>query len=154
MRFVVQRVSEASCTAEGAVTGSIGRGYLVLAGVSDSDTEAVADRMLDKLLKLRIFEDSEGKTNLSLGDTGGSVLLISQFTLYADVRKGNRPSFTAAGKPDHAEALYRYLLEGLKRRVGEEKTAAGRFGADMKIRLLNDGPFTVYMDSDELFAKK
>ena len=152
MRFVVQRVTEAACRVDGRVTGEIGKGFMVLAGVSDSDTEAVADRMLDKLLKLRIFEDAAGKTNLSLSDAGGSVLMIPQFTLYADIRKGNRPSFTGAGKPEHAEALYRCLLAGLRARIGEEKTACGVFGADMKISLLNSGPFTVIMDSDELFS--
>lgn len=150
MKFVIQRVARASCTVDGAVTGEIGNGFLVLIGVSDSDTEETADQMLKKMIGLRIFQDSAGKTNLSLRDVGGELLLISQFTLYADCRKGNRPSFVHAGKPEHAEQIYEYIL----RRCGEEapgvKAARGIFGADMKIELLNDGPFTLILDSEEL----
>jgi D-tyrosyl-tRNA(Tyr) deacylase len=148
MRFVVQRVSEASCTIDGEVTGKIGKGFAVLIGVSDTDTEAVADKMVKKLLGLRIFEDEAGKTNLSLKDVGGELLLISQFTLYADCRKGNRPSFIHAGAPDHASRLYDYIIERCKEQV--PRVGQGRFGADMKIALVNDGPFTIWLDSDEL----
>ena len=153
MRFVLQCVSQASCTVEGRVTGAIERGYLILVGIADSDTEETADRMLKKVAGLRIFPDENGKTNLSLAEIGGSVLLISQFTLYADCRKGNRPSFVKAGKPEHAERLYRYLLntcrgEGIGKTVEE-----GVFGADMKIALVNEGPFTLVLDSEELLRK-
>lgn len=150
MRFLIQRVTEASCTVEGTVTGSIGKGFLVLIGISDSDTEETADKMIRKMLKLRIFDDSEGKVNLSLQDIGGDLLLISQFTLYADCRKGNRPSFFRAGEPKHAEALYNYILEKCSGLVPGAKTGHGIFGAVMEISLVNDGPFTILLDSDEL----
>ena len=149
MRFVIQNVSHAEVSVEEKVTGSIDQGFLVLIGVSDTDTEAVADRMTAKLLGLRIFEDENGKTNLSLKDVGGELLLISQFTLYADCRHGNRPSFTGAGKPDHANALYEYIIK--KCRDAGYRTETGSFGADMKVELINDGPFTVVLDSAELF---
>ena len=153
MRFVLQCVSQASCTVEGRVTGAIERGYLILVGIADSDTEETADRMLKKVAGLRIFPDENGKTNLSLAEIGGSILLISQFTLYADCRKGNRPSFVKAGKPEHAERLYRYLL-ARGRREGIGKTVEeGVFGADMKISLVNEGPFTLVLDSEELLRK-
>ena len=153
MRFVLQCVSQASCTVEGRVTGAIENGYLILVGISDSDTEETADRMLKKVAGLRIFPDENGKTNLSLAEIGGSILLISQFTLYADCRKGNRPSFVKAGKPEHAERLYRYLLD-TRRREGIGKTVEeGVFGADMKIALVNEGPFTLVLDSEELLRK-
>ncbi|MDO4647354.1 MAG: D-aminoacyl-tRNA deacylase [Eubacteriales bacterium] len=148
MKFLVQRVTSAAVTVEGEVKGKIGKGFLVLAGVSDTDTKPLADKMLDKLSKLRIFEDSEGKTNLSIQDVGGEFLVISQFTLYANCKKGNRPSFIEAGKPDMAEEMYEYLVDSLRRRgFSVEK---GVFGADMKVELLNDGPFTVMLDSKEL----
>lgn len=153
MRFVLQCVSQASCTVEGRVTGAIERGYLILVGIADSDTEETADCMLKKVAGLRIFPDENGKTNLSLAEIGGSILLISQFTLYADCRKGNRPSFVKAGKPEHAERLYRYLLERCRREGIGKTVEEGVFGADMKIALVNEGPFTLVLDSEELLRK-
>ncbi|MDO4620665.1 MAG: D-aminoacyl-tRNA deacylase [Lachnospiraceae bacterium] len=149
MRLVIQVVTEASVTVEKKIIGKIGRGFLVLAGVEDSDTEELADRMLKKMLGLRIFPDENGKTNLSLADVGGEVLLVSQFTLYADCRKGNRPSFVRAGKPDAAEALYEYMIRKCRETV--PVVEHGQFGADMKVALVNDGPFTIVLDSKELF---
>ncbi len=148
MRYVIQRVTNASCTVDGRVTGEIEKGFLVFIGVSDTDTKEIADKMTKKLLGMRIFEDENGKTNLSLKDVNGSLLLISQFTLYADCKKGNRPSFTKAGKPDHANELYEYMIEVCKNEISNVQT--GIFGADMKIQLLNDGPFTILLDSDEI----
>lgn len=148
MRFLVQRVKKASVSVDGEVIGSIGKGLLVFVGVRDDDTEQIADKLTDKLSRLRIFEDQDGKTNLSVADVGGSFLVISQFTLYADMRRGNRPSFVRAGAPDMANELYEYVLKRLKD-MGFE-TQHGSFGADMKVELLNDGPFTVMMDSDEI----
>ena len=150
MRFVIQRVSEASVTVEGQVIGQIGTGFLVLIGVTAGDDTATADKMVRKMLGLRIFQDAQGKTNLSLDSVGGSVLLVSQFTLYADCKKGNRPSFTGAGAPDMAETLYEYVIGRCCQVLGSERVAAGSFGADMKVRLLNDGPFTIVLDSGEL----
>lgn len=152
MRFVIQRVSEASVTVEQQVIGKIGKGFLVLIGISDSDTEEIADKMIKKMTGLRIFEDSQGKTNLSLESVQGQLLLISQFTLYADCRKGNRPSFVNAGTPDQANALYEYIIQ--KCRAQNYPVQTGEFGADMKIQLLNDGPFTILLDSDELWTKR
>ncbi|MCR4805163.1 MAG: D-tyrosyl-tRNA(Tyr) deacylase [Clostridia bacterium] len=148
MIFVIQRVSEAKVEIEGAVRGAIGKGFMVLIGVSASDTEAIADKMVSKMCRLRIFEDENGKTNLSLSDVGGSLLLISQFTLYADCRKGNRPSFTGAGGPDMASALYDYIIAQAKNFV--PVVEQGEFGADMKVSLTNDGPFTIVLNSEEL----
>ena len=148
MKFVIQRVTEASCTVDGNVTGAIQKGFLVLIGIADTDTTAIADKMIKKLLGLRIFEDENGKTNLSLADVNGELLLVSQFTLYADCRKGNRPSFTDAGKPDMAKELYHYIIENCKNQIAVVEQ--GVFGADMKISLVNDGPFTIILDSDEL----
>lgn len=148
MKFVVQRVQHASVTVDGEAVGKIGRGYMVLIGVSESDDESVADKMVDKLVKLRINEDAEGKTNLSLADVSGELLLISQFTLYANCRKGNRPSFVEAGSPDKANALYEYIIERCKQSV--PVVEKGVFGAEMKIELLNDGPFTILLDSEDL----
>ena len=148
MRFLVQRVKNASVSVDGEVIGSIEKGLLVFVGVRDDDTEQIADKLTDKLSRLRIFEDQDGKTNLSVADVGGSFLVISQFTLYADMRRGNRPSFVRAGAPDMANELYEYVLKRLKD-MGFE-TQHGNFGADMKVELLNDGPFTVMMDSDEI----
>ena len=140
MKFVIQRVKQASVKVEGSVIGEIEKGYLVLIGVSDKDTEAVADKMIKKMIGLRIFEDAEGKTNLSLADVGGSLLLVSQFTLYANCKKGNRPSFIEAGAPDKANQLYEYIIEESKKSVSVVQT--GRFGAEMEVSLINDGPFT------------
>lgn len=149
MKFVVQRVKHASVTVDGEVLGAIEQGFMVLAGIAQDDTEAIADRMVKKLCGLRIFEDREGKTNLSLADVGGSLLMISQFTLYADCKHGNRPSFIYAGKPDMAEPMYEHLLKEAAKYV--PNVQRGRFGADMKVELLNDGPFTLVLDSKELF---
>ena len=146
MKFVIQRVRHASVTVEGEVIGKIGRGYMVLIGVSDTDDETVADKMVDKMLKLRINMDEEGKTNLSLADVGGELLLISQFTLYANCRKGNRPSFIGAGSPEHANALYEYIIERCKESV--PVVEKGAFGEEMAVELLNDGPFTIILDSE------
>lgn len=148
MKLVIQRVTHASVTVDNNVIGKIGKGYMVLIGVSDTDTKEIADKMLDKMIKLRIFEDENGKTNLSLADVGGELLLISQFTLYANCKKGNRPSFIEAGSPDHANALYEYIIEKCKERVNIVEQ--GEFGAEMKVELLNDGPFTVILDSQQI----
>lgn len=148
MRFVIQRVKHASVTIDGEVTGKIGKGFLVFIGVADADTKEIADKMIKKMTGLRIFEDENGKTNLSLADVGGELLLVSQFTLYADCRKGNRPSFIKAGKPDMANAMYEYIISESRKIVNVVET--GSFGADMKVNLLNDGPFTVLLDSDKI----
>ena len=148
MRFVIQRVQEASVAVDSKIIGQIGKGFLVFIGVSNDDTEQVADKMIKKLLGLRIFEDENGKTNLSLASVNGELLLVSQFTLYADCKHGNRPSFTKAGTPDHANALYEYIINKCKESVSVVET--GSFGADMKVSLLNDGPFTILLDSEDL----
>ena len=148
MRFVVQRVTHASVTVDGNVIGKIGQGFMVLIGVSDEDTKETADKMVKKLLGLRIFEDENGKTNLDIHTVGGSLLLISQFTLYADCKHGNRPSFIKAGKPDMANEMYEYIITKCREQV--EIVETGEFGADMKVELLNDGPFTILLDSDQL----
>ncbi|MBO5291742.1 MAG: D-tyrosyl-tRNA(Tyr) deacylase [Lachnospiraceae bacterium] len=148
MRFVIQRVQEASVTVDKQVIGSIQNGFMVLVGVCDTDTREVADTMLRKMLNLRIFQDENGKTNLALKDVDGQLLIISQFTLYADCRKGNRPSFIKAGSPEHANELYKYILEQC--RTNGYHTEQGEFGADMKVSLVNDGPFTIVLDSDEI----
>lgn len=152
MRFVIQRVTEASVTVDQQIIGSIGKGFLVLIGVSQTDNKVIADKMIKKLLGLRIFEDQNGKTNLSLQDVDGSLLLISQFTLYADCRKGNRPSFINAGAPDLAENLYKYIINECQSQLpgSPDKVQHGSFGADMKVSLLNDGPFTIILDSETL----
>lgn len=148
MRFVIQRVTKASVTVDGKVTGEIGKGFLVFIGVTGSDTKEIADKMVKKMQGLRIFEDENGKTNLSLADVGGEVLLVSQFTLYADCRHGNRPSFTDAAAPSFAGEMYEYIIEKTKEYIPSVKT--GIFGADMKVELLNDGPFTVILDSEKI----
>ena len=148
MRFVIQRVTESEVRVDNEVIGKIGKGFMVLVGVSDSDTKEIADKMIRKMLALRIFEDEQGKTNLSLDTVGGELLLISQFTLYANCKKGNRPSFIEAGAPDMAEAMYEYIIEKCKEQV--EVVERGRFVADMKVSLVNDGPFTLILDSDTL----
>ena len=144
MKLVIQRVSEASVTVDGRTTGSIGKGLLVLIGVGQTDTKEDADFYIRKMLGLRIFEDEQGKTNLSLSDVNGELLLVSQFTLYANCKKGNRPSFVDAGKPAMAEELYEYIIEECKKQV--PVVECGEFRADMKVRLCNDGPFTVILD--------
>ena len=148
MRFIIQRVSEAKVEIEEQTVGSIQKGYLVLIGISENDNTVIADKMVHKMLGLRIFEDENGKTNLDLATVGGALLLISQFTLYADCRKGNRPSFIKAGNPEMAEKLYEYIIRKCKDEVSIVEK--GIFGADMKVSLLNDGPFTIILDSDEI----
>ena len=148
MRAVVQRVSSASVAIDGETVGSIGRGYLVLLGVGHEDAREQADKLWGKLRGLRINDDAQGKTNLALADVDGSVLVVSQFTLYADCRRGRRPSFIAAGAPDHANELYEYFVSLVRADV--ERVATGRFGADMKVSLVNDGPFTIALDTDDL----
>lgn len=148
MKFVIQRVTEARCEVNQEVIGQIGLGSCVLIGIAESDNEAIANKMIKKLLGMRIFSDENGKTNLSLHDVRGALLLISQFTLYADCRKGNRPSFIKAGNSTLASHLYEYIIEQCKKEIPTVET--GIFGADMKISLVNDGPFTIVLDSEEL----
>lgn len=147
MKFVIQRVLESSVSVDGQVIGQIGKGFMVLIGVAETDTKEIADKYIKKLLGMRIFADSEGKTNLSLKDVGGQLLLISQFTLYADCRKGNRPSFVDAGNPQKANELYEYIIEECRKEIDVVET--GSFGADMKVSLVNDGPFTIVLDLDK-----
>ena len=145
MKFVIQRVADASVEVENAVVGSIGKGFMVLIGVGKEDTRAEADKLVKKMLGLRIFADPEGKTNLSLKDVKGELLLISQFTLYANCTKGNRPSFTEAGDPETARKLYEYIIQRCREQVPVVET--GIFGAEMKVCLCNDGPFTILLES-------
>ena len=144
MKFVIQKVSEAAVHGEGECIGRINRGFLVFVGIGREDTKETADQYIKKMVNLRIFTDAEGKTNLSLADVGGEVLLISQFTLYANCRKGNRPSFFGAGEPQMAEALYEYIIEKTREQVPVVRT--GRFGALMQVSLVNEGPFTIILD--------
>lgn len=148
MKFVIQRVLSAEVSVNKSIVGQIDKGLLVLIGISDTDTKEIADKMLKKLIGLRIFDDSEGKTNLNLEAVSGSILMVSQFTLYADCKKGNRPSFTRAGAPDKANTLYEYMLTECRKSVPHVE--CGVFGADMKVSLINDGPFTIILDSDEI----
>ncbi len=148
MKFVIQRVTVASCTVEGTVTGAIKDGFCVFIGVAETDTKQIADKMIQKLIGMRIFSDENDKINLSLHDINGSLLLISQFTLYANCRKGNRPSFTDAGKPDMANEMYEYIIAECRKQIPNVQT--GIFGADMKLEIHNDGPFTIILDSNDL----
>ena len=148
MKFVIQRVTEANVKVDGEIIGEIGKGFMVLIGVGEDDTREIADKMVKKMTGLRIFEDENGKTNLSLADVGVQMLLISQFTLYANCRKGNRPSFIKAGAPDKANEMYEYIIEECKKVV--PVVERGQFGADMKVSLVNDGPFTIILDSAQL----
>lgn len=148
MRAVIQRVSSARVDIEGQTVGSIGQGLLVLLGVGQGDGPEQLERLWTKILKLRIFADEQGKTNLSLADVGGELLVVSQFTLYASCRKGNRPSFTQAGEPQLAEQLYERFVERVRQDVARVET--GRFGAEMQVSLVNSGPFTIVLDTDEL----
>ncbi len=148
MRFVIQRVTSSKVTVNNEIIGQIGKGFMVLIGVGEGDTVEAADKLIRKMINLRIFKDENGKVNLGLKDVGGSLLLISQFTLYADCRKGNRPSFVKAGAPDSAKALYEYIISKCKEEI--DIVEQGEFGAEMKVELINDGPFTVVLDSDEL----
>jgi D-tyrosyl-tRNA(Tyr) deacylase len=144
MRIVIQRVLEAKVTVDDRCTGSIGKGYLILLGVGKADTKEIADRYIDKIIKMRIFSDENGKTNRSLQDVQGEVLVVSQFTLYADCRRGNRPDFIQAAGAELANDLYKYFLQQMEEKLG--KVQAGEFGADMKVSLVNDGPFTIVLD--------
>lgn len=148
MKFVIQRVTNAACEVDGKVTGKINKGFLVLIGIAANDTKEIADKMIKKLIGMRIFEDENGKTNLDLKAVDGNLLLISQFTLYADCKHGNRPGFTDAAKPDLAIPLYEYICDECRKEFPNLGT--GIFGADMKISLLNDGPFTIVLDSNEI----
>lgn len=148
MKFVIQRVTQARVEIDGKIAGEIGKGFLVLIGVANTDTVEIADKMVKKMCGLRIFEDEQGKTNLSLADVEGQLLLVSQFTLYANCKKGNRPSFIDAGGPQMASEMYDYIIAEAKKYV--PIVEQGEFGADMKVSLLNDGPFTIVLDSDQL----
>lgn len=148
MKFVIQRVNNASVTIDEKIVGKINKGFLVLIGVSNDDTKEIADKMIKKLIGMRIFEDENGKTNLALADVEGELLLVSQFTLYANCKKGNRPSFINAGAPDMANEMYEYIIEKCREMVKVVET--GEFGADMKVKLENDGPFTIVLDSEQL----
>ena len=148
MKFVIQRVNNASVTIDEKIVGKINKGFLVLIGVSNDDTKEIADKMIKKLIGMRIFEDENGKTNFALADVDGELLLVSQFTLYANCKKGNRPSFINAGAPDVANEMYEYIIEKCREMVKVVET--GEFGADMKVKLENDGPFTIVLDSEQL----
>lgn len=150
MKFVIQNVLNASVSVDQKIVGQINQGYVVFIGISNDDNEETANKMIQKMLNLRIFQDENGKTNLSLEQISGELLLISQFTLYADCKHGNRPSFIKAGKPEHAQKLYNYIIEQCKMKVANVQT--GIFGADMKVSLINDGPFTIVLDSAEIFG--
>ena len=152
MKLVIQKVSSASVEVEGQCVGKIGKGFLVLVGISQEDTRQTADQYIKKMVNLRIFEDSEGKTNLSLADVKGEILLVSQFTLYANCRKGNRPSFVEAGDPQMAEELYEYMIQKIRETVPVVQT--GVFGAKMKVSLVNEGPFTILLDENTSKHKK
>lgn len=152
MKFVIQRVTDAKVSVEGKVVGKIGKGFMVLIGIAGTDTVEIADKMIKKLIGMRIFEDENGKTNLALKDVGGELLLISQFTLYSDCKKGNRPSFVNAGAPDMADEMYQYIISQCKKEI--DVVEKGIFGADMKVSLVNDGPFTIVLDSDEIIKNK
>lgn len=152
MRALIQRVTEASVAVDGKIVGAVGKGFLVLLGVMENDTEQEVALLSEKLVKLRIFPDAEGKTNCSIQDVGGELLIISQFTLCADCRKGTRPSFSHAAKPDEANRLYELFLAKCREVI--PKVECGIFGADMDVALHNDGPFTVLLDTDEFRGKK
>ena len=148
MKLLIQRVNYAQVCVDGEIVGKIGKGFLVFVGVGQNDTREIADKYLKKMLGLRIFEDQNGKTNLSLDTVGGELLLVSQFTLYANCKKGNRPSFIEAGAPDMANEMYEYIIDKCKESV--PVVEKGKFGADMKVSLVNDGPFTIILDSEQL----
>lgn len=148
MRALIQRVSRAQVSIEGNVVSGIGKGYAVLLGVGADDTEEQADKLWSKISKMRIFEDENGKANVNLADVAGEVLVVSQFTLYANCKRGNRPSFTEAGAPDEARRLYEYFVELARKDV--EHVGTGSFGAMMQVELVNDGPFTIWLDTDTL----
>ncbi len=147
MKFLIQRVNNAKVTVDGNVTGSIGKGYLVFIGIGAEDTKEIADKLIKKMMGLRIFADENGKTNISVTDVNGELLLVSQFTLYADCKKGNRPSFVKAGQPELANELYEYIIAECSKLINVQ---TGIFGADMKVELENDGPFTIMLDSEAM----
>ena len=148
MKVWIQRVTEASVEINGELVSVIGKGYLVLLGVTHTDTEKTADEMADKICMLRICEDENGKTNKSIIDVGGSVIVVSQFTLYADTSHGRRPGFSNAARPEVAEPLYERVVEKIRKTIGQDRVGTGRFGAEMKVRLVNDGPFSVELIVD------
>ena len=148
MKAWIQRVTEASVETGGAIISEIGKGYLVLLGVTHTDTEKTADEIADRICKLRIFEDENGKTNRSVVDVGGSIIVVSQFTLYADTSHGRRPGFSHAARPELAEPLYERVVAKIREAIGADKVGTGRFGAGMKVRLLNDGPFSVELTAE------
>lgn len=150
MRFLIQRVSSAGVSIDNHTVGEIKQGFCVFVGISDSDTEEIADKMVQKLVNLRIFSDENGKTNLNLSSVNGELLIISQFTLYADCKHGNRPSFLKAGKPESSEQRYQYIIKKCREYI--PKVEHGEFGADMQVSIVNDGPFTVWLDSEELYT--
>jgi len=152
MKLLIQNVLNANVSVDQKIIGEINQGFVVFIGIANTDTKEIADKMIQKMLNLRIFRDENDKTNLSLNDVSGELLLISQFTLYADCTHGNRPSFTNAGKPDLANELYEYIIDKCKET--NLKVQTGEFGADMKVSLVNDGPFTIMLDSDEIIKKK
>ena len=152
MKFLIQRVTDANVSVDGKVVGKIGKGFMVFIGIAGTDSVEIADKMIKKLIGMRIFEDENGKTNLALKDVGGELLLISQFTLYSDCKKGNRPSFVNAGAPDMADEMYQYIISQCKKEI--DVVEKGIFGADMKVSLVNDGPFTIVLDSDEIIKNK
>lgn len=146
MKFIIQKVSQASVSVEGNCVGKIQKGFLVFVGIGKEDTKEIADQYIKKMVQLRIFQDENGKTNLSLTDVGGEVLIISQFTLYANCRKGNRPSFFDAGEPQMAEELYKYIIKKTKETISVVES--GEFGAMMQVSLVNEGPFTIVFDEN------
>lgn len=148
MKFLIQRVNHASVTVDNCIIGQIQKGLLILIGICETDTVEIADKMVKKLINLRIFEDQSGKTNLDISTVGGDLLLVSQFTLYADCKKGNRPSFVHAGSPEMANHLYEYVISKCKETIANVQT--GSFGADMQVELENNGPFTIILDSDDI----
>ena len=152
MRLLIQRVKEAAVEVDGRETGRIEKGLLVFVGVGQEDDESIADKMVQKMLGLRIFADENGKTNLSVKDVDGGLLIVSQFTLYADCTHGNRPGFTSAGDPESANRLYEYVIRKSSEQIGNVQH--GEFGADMKVSLINDGPFTILLDSDEVVRRR
>lgn len=149
MKFIIQRVKKANVEIDSTIYSQIDKGYLVLVGITDTDTKEIADKMIQKMVGLRIFEDENGKTNLSLKDVNGDMLIVSQFTLYADCKKGNRPSFIRAGNPEFAKEMYHYVL-GQSEKIYGKSVYSGQFGADMKVSLVNDGPFIICLDSTEI----
>ncbi len=152
MRALIQVVNQAKVEVAGSTIGSCKKGFLIFLGVEQADTPELAQKLWDKIYKMRIFHDADGKTNLSLSDIDGEVLIVSQFTLYANCRKGNRPSFTQAASPDHARELYQQFIELARKDVSH--VGEGEFGADMQVSLVNDGPFTIWLDTEDLLKPK